>query len=269
MNLFSSPFWTISVIVVCYMAFGLLVYLFQGRLLYFPDDTGIDAAGSFGLRPWPSEKGYLGFTSAKPPSAPRGTFVVWHGNGGSALYRTYFAEALERRGYRVILAEYPGYGGRPGDLSEKSFVSDAVRTVDRVRREFSGPLYLVGESLGCGVAAAVARQRDWVSGVVLITPWAALPDLAQAKYWYFPARWLVRDQYDNIRNLSGYQGPVAVLIAENDEIVPRKHGQRLFDGLKTRKRLWMFKAAGHNSWPADPDEKWWDEVVDFLSLKSE
>lgn len=268
MSLFGSPVWSIAVIIICYLAFGFSVYLFQERLLYFPDNTGADAAHLMGLRPWPSEKEYFGFVSDKQPVNPKGTFVVWHGNGGSALHRTYFVEALERRGYRVILAEYPGYGGRPGKLSEKSFVSDALSAVDRLRREFQGPIYLVGESLGCGVAAAVARNRDWGAGVILITPWATLPDLAQAKYWYFPARWLVRDQYDNIRSLSAYQGPVAVLLAENDEVVPRTHGQRLFDSIQTRKRLWVFKAAGHNSWPADVHEKWWDEVVDFISLKS-
>jgi len=268
MNLFSNPFWTIFIIVACYLAFALMVYLFQERLLYFPDDTGVAAAGSFGLRPWPSGKEYFGFVSDKSSACTNGTFVVWHGNGGAALHRTYFADALERRGYRVILAEYPGYGGRPGKLSEKSFVTDALAVVDRVRREFQGPVFLAGESMGCGVAAAVARERDWVDGIVLITPWANLPDLAQARYWYLPARWLTRDKYDSVRNLSRYQGPVAVLLAEKDEIVPVEHGRRLFDSLKTRKQLWMFEAAGHNSWPYASEEKWWNEVVDFISLKT-
>ena len=32
---------------------------------------------------------------------------------------------LEARGWRVVLLEFPGYGGRPGDLGEKPFVADA------------------------------------------------------------------------------------------------------------------------------------------------
>lgn len=263
-----SPLWSIALLVLGYLALVLWVYLFQERFLYFPDNSSADLAGHFGLRPWPAEEKFYGFISNKPLENSKGTFLVWHGNAGSALNRTYFRDALERRGYRVILAEYPGYCGRPGKLSEKSFISDALSAADHARDEFGTPIYLIGESLGCGVATAVVKERAWVNGVVLITPWADLPTLAQSKFWYLPARWFVRDRYDNISNLRDYAGPVAVLSAGNDEVVPRKHGQRLFDGLKSPKHLWLFPTSGHNSWPAGTNERWWDEALDFISVKT-
>lgn len=248
-----------------YLALIILVYLFQERLLYFPDASTADSANDVGLRPWPAREKFYGFISGNAPVNSRGTFLVWHGNAGSALDRTYFTDALERRGYRVILMEYPGYCGRAGKLSESSFVADALPAVARARNDFGNPVYLIGESLGCGVATAVAKEHPWVGGIILITPWADLPTLAQSKFWYLPVRWFARDRYDNIRNLSGHTGAVAVLLAENDEVVPRQHGRRLFDSLKSRKRLWLFPAAGHNSWPTGAREKWWDEVIDFIS----
>ncbi len=262
-----NPLSSVAVLAIGYLALVVLIYLFQERLLYFPDDATADLADSAGLRPWPDRENFRGFVSREMPGNARGTFLVWHGNGGSALNRTYFTDALQRRGYRVILMEYPGYCGRPGKLSESSFVADAASAAELARREFGDPVYIVGESLGCGVAAAVAGKHPWVGGVVLVTPWADLTTLAQAKYWYLPVRWFARDRYDNIRNLRGYAGAVAVLVAENDEVVPRKHGQRLFDSIKSRKRLWMFSAAGHNSWPTGAGERWWDEVIDFISAK--
>jgi hypothetical protein len=263
----SSPAWSIAFLILGYLVLMLLVYYFQERLLYFPDNSSAGIANTFGLRQWPDEENFRGFMSRKSMENSKGTFLVWHGNAGSALNRTYYPDALEHRGYRVILMEYPGYCGRPGQLSEKSFVADALESAVRVRKEFGDPVYLIGESLGCGVAAAVARGHPWVRGVWLITPWADLPTLAQAKFWYLPARWFVRDRYDNIRNLRGYDGPVAVFLAANDEVVPRKHGQRLFDSLDTIKRLWLFPGSGHNSWPSGADEKWWDEAIDFMLLR--
>lgn len=262
-----SPLRLLAVFLAAYLFLLLFTYLFQYRLLYFPDNSTPDSAGQFGLRPWPANNNFLGFAAEKTLHDPKGVFLVWHGNGGSALHRTYFVEALERRGYRVILMEYPGYCGKPGKLGESSFVSDALAAVDSARREFQCPIYLLGESLGCGVAAAVAGKRDWIKGVMLITPWAALPDLAQEKYWYLPVRWFIRDQYDNIANLENYNRPVAVLLAGNDEIVPIKHGQRLFHSIKSAKRLWVFPGSGHNTWPSGADEAWWDEAVEFLSMK--
>ena len=253
-----------AVIVFCYGALGALIYFRQERLLYFPDAAGPSAAASCGLRPWPAAGEFRGYVSDAPPEAPRGTFVVWHGNGGSALQRTYFTLALERRGYRVLLAEYPGYGGRPGRLSENSFVTDALETLEMARKAWPGPVFVLGESLGCGVAAAAAGRAPWVAGAALITPWRTLPELAQSKYWYFPARWLVRDKYDSEQALAGFRKPVAVLLAGADEVIPIGQGRRLYESIRAPKRLWVFDNAGHNTWPVDAGEGWWDEVISFL-----
>jgi len=260
-----NPLWSIAALAIGYLGLAGYVYLFQERLLYFPDESSVNMAGVFGLKPWPSENNFHGFLSSRPPANCAGTFLVWHGNGGAALHRTYFTEALEGRGFRVVLLEYPGYCGRPGRPGEKTIIADALAAVDLARSAFPGPIYLLGESMGCGVAAEVARERSWVNGVVLLTPWSTLPDVAQSKYWYFPARWLTRDRYDSVGNLSGYMGPVAVFLAENDEVVPARFGRRLFDSLKSHKRLWVFEGAGHNTWPNDPHQSWWDEATGFLS----
>jgi pimeloyl-ACP methyl ester carboxylesterase len=99
----------------------------------------------------------------------------------------------------------------------------------------------------------------------LITPWANLPDLAQSAYPFVPAKWMVRDRYDNIRNLRDYEGPVAITLCEGDEVVPNRYTERLYEAIQSRKRLWRFTGATHNSWPVAPDESWWDEVVDFVT----
>jgi pimeloyl-ACP methyl ester carboxylesterase len=165
---------------------------------------------------------------------------------------------------------FEGYGGRPGGLGERRFVEDAKQTVRRAHEAFDGPLFLVGESLGCGVAAAVAADPAIpAEGLVMITPWDSLPAVAQALYWHLPIQRLVRDKYDNVRNLRAYEKPVAVLLAECDEIIPRKNSMRLYESLAVAKRLWVFAGAGHNSWPIGPNEQWWREVMDFVSARQE
>lgn len=262
-------------LVAGYLLMVALTALAQQKMLYFPDPTPPSAEN---LRPaygpaltvWPATSGsaFRGYVSAEPAARAlaRGTVVVFHGNAGSARDRGYYLAALERRGYRVVLAEYPGYGGRDGELGEASFVADGRETARRALADFGGPLWVWGESLGAGVAAAVAADASLpVAGVALITPWDNLPDLAQALYWYLPARWLLQDRYDNRANLGRYAGPAAILIAERDEIIPVQHGQRLYEALREPKRRWVFPNAGHNSWPIDPSASWWDEALDWLS----
>jgi alpha-beta hydrolase superfamily lysophospholipase len=253
------------------VGYGLLVMLvliLQRRMIYFPDHErpNRDTVRAMGLRYWPDDSAaYKGFVSAQASNDFRATVIAFHGNAGSAWQRDYFIHALQPLGYRVILAEYPGYGGRPGVINEATLVQDALVTIKQAQTTFNAPIYLLGESMGCGVAAAAAAAPDIsTAGLILITPWDSLPDLAQSLYWYLPARRLVRDRFDSVRNLQSYDRPVAMAIAQSDEVVPNKHSLRLFHALTAPKRLWQFHDAGHNSWPTQADSPWWREVMDFV-----
>ncbi len=80
-----------------------------------------------------------------------------------------------------MLAEYPGYGGRKGNPSEEVFVADASKTIQLIHHQYGNPLYVWGESLGSGVvAAAVSDSLLFVAGIMLITRWNSLPNLAQS-----------------------------------------------------------------------------------------
>ncbi len=101
--------------------------------------------------------------------------------------------------------------------------------------------------------------------IALVTPWDSLPALAQQKLWFLPARWLARDSYDSMRNLAGYPGPVALLRAEQDRIIPARRSLELYRSLPEPKRIWVFQGRGHNDWPAEAEAAWWNEVLEFLS----
>jgi len=244
-------------------------YLFQNTLLYHPDIISltqlIQRVKDSSVKLWPeANEGYRGLIALSHSADTLGTIVVFHGNAGSAYERQYYVEALAPLGCRVFLAEYPRYGARPGSLGEQSLVSDAAATVKAIRQQFNGPLYVWGESLGCAVATGVASDKSLaVDGLVLITPWNNLPDLAQSIYWFLPVKWLVKDRFDNVANLKDFKNPVAVLMADADEIIPNKQTLAFYEAIRPPKRLWVFRSAGHNTWPTSPHEKWWREVTDF------
>jgi pimeloyl-ACP methyl ester carboxylesterase len=258
--------WVLLAIVIMVAA----IYLLQGKFIYYPHRYSVaslsQAAGQYSLTLWPTpDEHYRGLVS-RNSTGPRGTIIVFHGNGGSALNRLHYLAALESLGFRVILAEYPGYGAREGEPSERVLVADALATVQEAQSDFAGPLYLWGESLGSGVATALAADSNLpVEGVALITPFTSLTDVAQSVYWFLPLKWLLRDRYDNLANLRGFKGPVAILVAGRDELIPAQQAQDLYDSLATPKRMWVFEEAGHNSWPAAPGENWSEEVATFLT----
>ena len=240
--------------------------MLQDDFIYFPEKLPLAAiladARQHGLAPWPSEEKFRG-VMREPSGSVRGTVVLFHGNAGHAGQRDWYAEQLGALGLRVILAEYPGYGSRAGKLGETALVADAAETLAIVRRQFPGPLLLAGESLGAGVAAAVAGSEG-VDAMLLITPWDRIESVAHHHYPWLPVGSLLRDQYDSIGSLSRYDGRIAVVIAEQDSIVPPELGRRLFESLSQPKRLWVVPGADHNDWMARVNAAWWQSVVSFL-----
>ena len=124
-------------------------------------------------------------------------------------------------------------------------------------------MILAGESLGAGVAAAAAKEAD-VDALLLITPWDTLKNVAGHHYPWLPVGWMLRDRYDSVGNLAGFRGRVAVVVAEQDSIVPAKFGRALFATLPEPKRLWTVPDADHNDWGSQVDAAWWESVVGYL-----
>ena len=242
----------------------------QNKFLYFPNDEWPTAKmlESENLALWQATgANYRGLISKTSKSPSNGTIVLFHGNGGTAYDRSFYLEPLMALGFRVILAEYPKYGGRPGKVGEKPFVADGLETVRLAFEQYGEPLYLVGESLGCGVAASVARETTTpVAGIILITPWDTLALVAKSWLPFLPTM-LLTDKYDSIGNLQSFKGNISVVGAERDEILPIKHARNLYANLpEGQKRMWVIRGAGHNDWPLFAEASLWKEMTDFVKI---
>ena len=250
---------------------GLVASLFscdlQYHMLYYPTPyvpSEAELAANH-LQFWPAKTDYRGFIGTTQIRNIKATVVVFHGNGGTADHREYYVTALGSMGYRVILAEYPGYGARTGELGEKSFVDDAQATVRLASEKYPGPMFLLGESLGCGVVAAAARDKSLrIEALILITPWDTLLAVAKSLYPLLPVGLFLKDRYDSVENLKSFRGKIAVVGAERDEILPIRHADALYRSLTGDNKMWVIKGAGHNDWPMFVDAKKWQEFMDFV-----
>jgi|LSQX01.1.fsa_nt_gb pimeloyl-ACP methyl ester carboxylesterase len=240
----------------------------QNHFLYYPGRR-LPTTGELGvlnLRFWPSgPAAYRGFIGAATIAAAQGTVIVFHGNAGTAADRAYYADALAPLGYRVILAEYPGYGRRDGRLGEAPFISDAKETLRLVSGQYGSPIFLLGESLGCGVAARLAGDNSLrIDGVLLVTPWDTLRAVAGHHFPWAPLRLLLRDRYDSVGHLKAYPGRVGIVGAEKDEVIPVRHATALYESRAGDKRMWIIPGAGHNDWMERVGPGHWREWMDYV-----
>lgn len=238
--------------------YGVLVggmYMFQRSLMYHPGGPPGTPAASGVPEMTPvnlSTKDGLKILSwYRPAKAGKPTLLHFHGNAGHIGNRGYKVRPYLDAGFGVLLVEYRGYGGNPGAPSEEGFYADGIAALDFLAAEnvASGDIILYGESLGSGVVVYLA---SWMSetasagALVLEASYTSIPDVAAAHYPFVPARWLVRDKFDSAALIRDVQTPVFIFHSRNDQVIPFRFGQRLFDAAVEPKESRWFDEGGHN-----------------------
>jgi uncharacterized protein len=239
----------------------------QRRLIYFPPHytrAQVDyLANAANLERWRNPAGQaVGMKRLSPMQPAEGRILLVYGNGSCATGCARYADAIQKvAALDVFILEFPGYADRPGKPSQDSF----FRAADEGMRLLATntPVYLVGESLGTGVAAYLAgTYPEKVAGVVLFAPYNRLVDVAQYHAPILPVSWLLVDRFPSEDYLRNYHGPVAVFVGGKDRVVPEKFGRRLYDHYAGPKRIWEFPEANHGTvTQRTPAE--WKEIVNF------
>lgn len=244
--------------VLLYAGLCALMYFTQRGMVYFPQFTQVPASET-------------DFALARDDVVLRG----WSANPGRRDVVLYFggnAESVQGMrgdladwfpGHSSYLLAYRGYGASDGRPQEDLLLADALALFDHVRaRHPEGDIGVIGRSLGSGVASYVAAQRD-VHRLVLITPFDSLVGVGQIHYPWLPVRWLATERYESDRHLADYQGPVLILRAGRDAVVPAASTDRLIAGLPRPPQVVDSPGATHDSVLSDPDEGL--EIVAFVT----
>src|SRR5690348_2436447 len=170
------------------------------------------------------------------------------GFGGNAWNAQDVAEYLHQLFPRgdVITFHYRGYVPSTGSPSAEALIADAPLlydlAVDRLKPKRT---VAVGFSIGSGIAAEIAAKRK-LDGLILVTPFDSLKAVAQAMYPWLPIGPFFEHEIDEATALEKTAVPVAILAAEEDEIVPAERT----DALRKRVPRLVFDRtiarAGHN-----------------------
>ena len=252
--------------IIAYVLVVLAVFIFQRRLIYFPRTISANlveqTAAESGFAPWRNESGQIIGWKMPASVVPTGSVLIVHGNAGYAIDREYLAGPIHgAASVDVYVLEYPGYGARAGSPGKRSFFAAGEEMFVSLPNGL--PKYVVSESIGAGVACHLAKTHPTeVAGLALFTPYHNLASVAQHKMFFLPAYLLLLDRFNPAEDLKDYRGPVKIVLAGADEIIPVGSGHRLFDGYNGPKDLQIIPGAHHNDIAEQPAE-WWKDVFSF------
>jgi hypothetical protein len=242
----------LAVLALGYGAIGLLVWVMQERLVYFPLRELSATPRSYGLDydevELRTDDGVALHGWFVPVPAARATVLFLHGNGGNISHRVEKLAIFNRLGLSVLIVDYRGYGKSAGKPDEEGTYRDARAAwnhLTQARKIPATAIIVCGESLGGAVATQLATEHT-PRALIIESSFTSVPDLGAEIYPWLPVRFLSRIRYDSRAAIARVQAPVLVIHSRADDIIPFHHGEALFAAANEPKQLLEIR-GDHNA----------------------
>lgn len=165
----------------------------------------------------------------------------WNADAAALTLRDLYPQA------EIVAFHYRGYPPSGGTPSMKALAADSLQVHDAAVRRFAGRRVVpVGFSIGTGLAAHVAAHRA-VAGVILVTPYDSLTDVAAGHMPWLPVRLLFRNGFDAAAEMRALRAPVAIVAAGRDEVIPSARTDALRRAVPRLAFDRTIAGAGHNN----------------------
>ena len=242
----------ILVVSALFLGLMLLLFVFQEKMVFFPGKRLGDTPEAAGLH---YEDVYLvtdddikihGWYVPHPDA--QATLLFFHGNAGNLSHRLESISIFHDIGLAVFIIDYRGYGRSEGRPTERGTYRDAMAAWNYLvgeRRLRPDEIIVFGRSLGGAVAAALAAKVT-PAAVILESTFTSIKDLGKHYYPYLPVSWIARIHYPVDEYIASFQCPVLVIHSNQDEVVPARLGQRLFDSAPEPK-MFLPVSGDHNN----------------------
>ena len=249
----SKIFIILSYIFVIYISLLALIFIFQRSLMYFPVKEKIsksfykntklkiiDISTSDGL--------ILKSLYKKSETNINKTILVFHGNAGHIGHRVNKFKPFIDKGYGLLLLEYRGYGENKGKPTKLGLYRDGEAAINYLinQKIKSKNIIVYGESLGTAIATKLSTNYSF-NMTILEAPFTSVADVAQKRYWIFPAKYLVLDNFDNLGIIEKIKSPLLLLHGYKDYVINIAFGKKVFEAALKPKKALFVQNAGHNN----------------------
>jgi alpha-beta hydrolase superfamily lysophospholipase len=200
-----------------------------------------------------------------PAEGTRLTILHFHGNGEVVSDYDDLAPRFAALGARLVACDYRGYGRSQGTSDLRSCVADGPRVAAAVRAKVTGPLVIMGRSLGTmPVAPIYAAPPEGAIGCIWDSGVAELEGLLDRRNMtvdHFSDEDCAT--FDPLEKLATGSLPILVVHGEADDVISPREAQAAYDAAATeRKHLVLVPGRGHNDLMGAP--MYWDAVKTFL-----
>lgn len=242
----------------------LFLYLMQDRMIFMPPGIDKSAYARFSkneLRLNTSVSDVHGWQVVSEKNNKK-SILYFGGNAEDAVYMNYEAGRFNVR--KTVSFNYPGYGESSSNPTQKTLYQSALEIYDGLLEKKiieADKVVIMGRSLGSSVAAYIAAHRP-VAGLIMITPFDSMENVAVNHYKIFPVRLLLKHQFPTIDYIAQFKGPLLVVAAANDEIIASENLLNLQSAMQSGAQVIRYEGVGHNT--IQSHEKYYEDINSFI-----
>lgn len=248
-------------LLVFYIFCLVFMYLRQDSFIFYPTTArhqghGYDQVVDYRLDRGPvSLRGWL-----VNPGLVRDKLLIYYGGNAEDVFQN--IEEYQDVKAATLFVPYRGYGSSTGRPGEAELFADALAVMDDIRGTSSPrEIYLIGRSLGSGVACYVAGRRE-VQGAVLITPYDSIENVARSHYPWIPVTLFLRHRFDSLASLASIRCPLLVIYGGRDRVIDPARTENLIAHIEGAKEIVFIQEADHGTIEMFPE--YWAAVLQFI-----
>lgn len=248
----------------------LVLLMFAERFLVFPapsPELGNWQAESFGAKEFyvDSQDQARVHVWTFPKANAKTTLIFCHGNAEFLGRMGHEMSAIrDRWNVNVVAFDYRGYGRTGGVPNEQRTLADAVAVGHWVKNhpDFQNQkLVVLGRSLGGAHAVEIATQLQ-TGGLMLDRTFSSTVEVAASRYFFFPVRWVMANQFKSIDKIPAYQGALLQLHGLVDEVIPYRFGKKLFEACTSENKKLITLPNLYHTEPLPPE--FWEAGFAFI-----
>jgi uncharacterized protein len=264
----TKAFLIFPIILLClYILMCWVLYIFQERLIFFPEKLSQDFKFSFDqrfeeLNIKTADDLLLNGLLFKSKDS-RGLIFYLHGNAGSLRLWGEVAKTYTDLNYDVFMLDYRGFGKSEGKIDSQGQLYQDVQIVyDKLKSLYDeNKIIVLGYSIGT-VLAAKAAAANHPKLLILQAPFYSLTEVMKHAYPFIPA-FLLKYKFETNKFIKACKVPIVIFHGEQDEVILYDSSVRLKDHLKESDAFITLDGQGHNGMTANRD--YLTEIENILS----
>jgi alpha-beta hydrolase superfamily lysophospholipase len=240
----------LKVLLLIYICLCLVIYLFQEKLVFFPQKLDQNYRFKFNGKYEEvfidtKENTRLHGILFKAENS-KGLIFYLHGNAGSLASWGEVAGLYTSLNFDIYILDYHGFGKSEGKIkSLKQLTSDIQHVYDEITKNYDEEnVIILGYSIGTGLASKLSADNN-PKLLILQAPYYSLKELVRNKIRIIPA-FLLKYKLTNIDHLKNCKMPVYIFHGDKDEVIHYKSSLKLKKELKNKVMLITLKNMGHN-----------------------